>query len=237
LDGFEGAEAGEAVCFTHPAEPAWQAMRRCPLRGLLRVEPPRMSLRVRRGLSRLLPAMICGEESAALVFHHPRLDLEQTRGLRRGLARIEREERTHQAMLMWLRGHLPVPDDLETTRRRARRFFVRLDSRDLGTHLGRIVELDSAVCRLMHAAAHSPGLRSIPACQRVFLQIRADEARHVTMSRNLRRALGLSPEPHPDDRDFVRTSVRQLLEPLADAFDDIAVDPDRLFPALRPRVA
>jgi hypothetical protein len=228
---------GAAVCFALPepandaaaAGPAWWAT--APAGD----GPDGLPAGVAAGLSRVLPALVCGEESAVNVFHREgrRLGAGAWRDVRRALAGIEAEERGHHAMLQWVRGRLPAAPDLAATAARTRWFFRRMQSRDVAVHFARIVELDSAVCRVMHAVGRSDRIAPRRTLRAVFRQIQREESRHVRVSRRRCHDLGLTPAAVAADRDRVRRELVALLAPTADAFDAIGVDPDRLFRSIR----
>lgn len=234
----ENAPQARGLCFALP--PGSWRLREAPgwweLAGT-HAGPERLCTRVAEGLSRVLPALVCGEESAVNVFHREgkRLDPREWQALQRALGGIEDEERVHQKMLLWLSGRLPMPSDLDALARRTRRFFMRMQSRDVALHFGRIAELDSAVCRIMHAVGCSTKLGPGSVVTTIVRKIQRDEARHVKVSRIHSRALGLTPAQAGLIRDEVRAGVVGLLDPVADAFDAAGVDSDRLFRAIQGR--
>jgi len=102
-------------------------------------------------------------------------------------------EQRHESLLRRLRGHCPVPDDLERIRRRAQWFFLQIASKNPAVHFARIAGLDSGVCILMSAAEYKTRVFSrAPAILRIFNLIRNEEARHVKFSRKHALELGLN---------------------------------------------
>src|SRR5437870_5498158 len=84
-------------------------------------------------MSRFVPTLMCGEESATHVFQKEAKrieDVQRDQASSSLLAQIAAEEVVHERLLGLLRKSLPVPEDLQELRRRARFFFFRLASRD-----------------------------------------------------------------------------------------------------------
>ncbi|ORE88289.1 hypothetical protein ATO7_00400 [Oceanococcus atlanticus] len=181
--------------------------------------------------ARILAVLVCAEESAINIFHHEcnRLSPEETAYNHRALREIESEERVHNWLIHQARGHLPVPDDVPQIRRRTRRLFMRVASRDLGTHFARITGLDSGVCISLTALLSSGDVRKHTGFARLIKHIRRDEATHVKKSRDHAVALGFSEDSFHDAYDLTRAGMVGMLEPIAGSFEDMGVDPDRLF--------
>jgi len=190
---------------------------------------------VRHAMANLLPGLVCGEESAVQTFHREtqRVDVKDLEAIRLGFVRIEAEERRHHEMLQWLRTELPPATDLVGIRNRARLFFINMQSRDLATHFSRIVELDSAVCRIMHVLACSEKLAASQVVVSILRHIQREEAGHVRLSRQYITCLGLVPAIAAESRNIVRSDLVSLLESMGSAFDALGVDPDRLFRSIR----
>lgn len=186
-------------------------------------------------MANLLPGLVCGEESAVQTFHREtrRVAVADLEAIRLGFLRIEAEERRHHEMLQWLRTELPPATDLVGIRNRSRLFFINMQSRDLAAHFSRIVELDSAVCRIMHTLACSEKLAASRVVVSILRRIQSEEAGHVRMSRQYISCLGLAPEIAAESRSLVRSDLVRLLESLGGAFDAVGVDPDRLFRLIR----
>jgi hypothetical protein len=223
----------DPVCFALPAEigdGGFRLARWLAIRGE-RNGPEQLRPVVREPLARVLASMVCGEESAVRVFH---AQSRRSSGvlactLRSALAQIAAEERIHFDLLQWLRMRLPPASDVERIRARARRFLMRLQSRDVATHFARVVGIDGAVCRIARAIMRSDKVAPSSLTVEIFRRILRDESRHVRISRNYSVALGLSRRDAAIEREFVGYHLKGALEPLADAFETIGVDPDRLF--------
>jgi hypothetical protein len=180
-------------------------------------------------LGRLLPALLCGEESSFHVFSREAGRLIEV-ALYRSLAlarRIAVEELEHERLLRHLRNCCPIPDDLANIRLRAHRFFVRMECRDHALHFARVAALDSCVCVILAALAKP--LAPARVIVETFKRIRGDEARHVRFSREHSCALGADKSLLADTAACVRSELVDLLYPLASSFEDLGVDAEHLF--------
>ncbi len=186
----------------------------------------------------LLPAMVCGEESAAIVFDNERCRLSQTLfdESHRVLGRISREEEVHERLLKSIGEHVPSPVIERELRREARRYFMRMKSDDIALHFSRIAWLDSAVCVIFaELTRRGSPLRRAARVQAIFRKILVEEASHTAFSRRYVARMG--GDVRGDDESFhlVREGLVELLRPCAPAFDALEVDPDGLFARLTSR--
>jgi len=185
------------------------------------------------GLSRIVATMMCGEESAVHVFQKEAKRVEDVHAAAASsslLAQIAAEETEHERLLGLLRSCLPISDDLDTLRRRARFFFLRIASRDPAIHFARIVGLDSGVCITLSCMLDaSAALSKAPNAYRIWSSIWRDEARHVRISRQHVMNLGLErAQLIEEGRQMRKNYAERLVLPIADAFESIEVDPDKL---------
>jgi hypothetical protein len=180
-------------------------------------------------LGRLLPALLCGEESSFHVFSREAGRLTEVALCRsQALARrIALDELEHERLLRDLRNCCPVPNDLANIRLRAHRFFLRMTCRDHALHLARVAALDSAVCVIL-AAVTKPLARARVIIE-TFNRIRGDEARHVRFSREHSCELGADKSLLADTAACVRGELVALLYPLASSFEDLGLDADHFF--------
>lgn len=223
---------GDGLCFPHP--PALE-LRHCA-EGLsqLRIVELKDSLSELaepqiEALGRLLPVLLCGEESAFQVFWREAGRLTDVQ-FRRSLAlarQIAAEELEHEQLLRELRNCCPTPDDLASTRLRARRFFLRMASREPALHFARVAALDSGVCVILAAVAKP--LARTPAVVDTLNRIRRDEAKHVRFSREHSCELGADKSLLADTGARIRSELVALLYPLASSFEDLELDADELF--------
>ena len=107
----------DALCFPHPApaEPRRHTEEPRQLRLLkLKNNLSELAESQNGALGRLLPALLCGEESAFQVFWREscRLSDDQLRESQALARRIAAEELEHERLLQDLRDCCPVPDDL-----------------------------------------------------------------------------------------------------------------------------
>ena len=184
-------------------------------------------------LAELLPVLICGEESAGMVFAH----LSQVPDLAAAhaeLSRIEHDEREHARLLLQVRRTLPAARSDPALSSAVRNFFLRLAERDVGRHLARIVALDSAVCLLLGALRHRrTTVGSEPTLGPLFGRIHRDEARHVLVARHHTRRLVDGQQAIAIARD-TRSQLVELLTHRAAALEQLLrIDADRLFGRLR----
>lgn len=184
-------------------------------------------------MSRFVPTLMCGEESATHVFQK---EADRVKALdvavesSRLLRQIAAEEVVHERLLSLLRARLPEPADLHALRRRARFFFFRLASRDPAIHFARIVGLDGGVCITLNSLLQpSSALARAPHACQIWNRIWRDEARHVRISRQHVLDMGISQAKLNQEAEHARKGLVELLRPLADDFEDMKVDPDRLF--------
>jgi hypothetical protein len=222
----------DALCFPHPAplDPRRRAAGLTQLRIVeLRDSLSELAEPQIEALGRLLPALLCGEESSFHVFWREAGRLTDVL-LYRSLAlarRIAAEELEHEQLLRDLCNCCPGPNDLASIRLRARRFFLGMASRDLALHFARIAALDSAVCVIL-AAVRKPLARACVVVE-TFNRIRGDEARHVRFSRDHAYELGADKSLFADTAARVRGQLVALLYPLASSFEDLGLDTDNLF--------
>ena len=183
------------------------------------------------GIARILGVLICAEESAINIFHHEcsRLDAERTAAKQLALREIESEERVHNWLIQQARAYFPEPDDISAVRRRTKRLFMRVASRDLGEHFARITGLDSGVCISLSALLGSPKVRAASGFARLIKHIRHDEANHVRKSRDHAVDLGFDSTRFRECYELTRTGMVDMLRPIASSFEALDVDPEKLF--------
>lgn len=184
--------------------------------------------------ARILGVLVCAEESAINIFHHEcnRIGAEQQAFNHAGLREIESEERVHNWLIHQARAYYPRPDDIDQIRRRTRRLFMRVASRDLGTHFANITGLDSGVCISLTALLSSSQVKQHEGFARLLKHIRRDEATHVKKSRDHAISLGFDENTFHESYELTRNGMVKMLEPIATSFEAMGVDPDRLFSRL-----
>ena len=188
-------------------------------------------------LARLVPTLLCGEQSAVAVFHAEAERLsKKVRNVSFSIFRsIEADECLHETGLQMVYAKLPVAPDLHVIKRRSQRFFLKLgQANSVAQHFSQIAQLDSAVCVLMWHIENSV-VGCNPMIGSLAGQIKNDEARHVSISRRHALALGVSRNDYRALGEQVFCGLIGLLTPVADSFESIGVDSDRLFTRLQRR--
>ncbi|WP_062270772.1 hypothetical protein [Endozoicomonas arenosclerae] len=180
-------------------------------------------------LSRLVPLLLCGEQSAMLVFHNEYLRLSPNNSPSlQALLQIEADEFIHEQALQNLQQWLPEPEDIRQIKRRSQLFYARLhkSSLTIKQHFFMISQLDACVCLIMSAMAQS--MKQNPILQNLFQLILKDEARHVYVSRMHARALS---NQKPDDRPHkdLHQQLITLLSTEERSFRTLGVDTGMLF--------
>lgn len=181
-----------------------------------------------QALADLLPILLCGEESAELVFAGAADDSALDATLKDLLRSVAADERGHGAALARLRAMLPPPRSRGPARRAAH-FLRRLASPDLGTHLARVAALDAGVCRVLgDICLRGTLVARNPTLARVFNRIRNDEARHVRIGRQCAKALGITELERRAEQARVMAAFAELLALSSSSFEDLGVNPRRL---------
>jgi hypothetical protein len=197
----------------------------------LQARGPAMSDRQLEAAARLAVVLLCGEQSATHIFA-----AEIQRSTKRGysqavgdLVGIERDEVFHEHALARFCDWLPATTDQHQLKRRAQKFFAGLArANNLSQQFIKISQLDTAVCKIMWHIERSE-LESLSPLRLLATRIKLDEARHVAVSRRYARAMGYSKRVEADDHAQLRHELVQMLDPLGASFEEIGVDPDRLF--------
>lgn len=193
--------------------------------------PMKLVDREQAAFARVIPLLICGEQSAITVFENAGTAHRgaAARELRYAFNAIEIDENGHEQAWQALFARLSPPHDLQRIRRRAALFFAKLGrAQSIATHFAQISQLDSCVGAIMWHLEKSTIARMEP-IKILATQIKRDEARHVAVSRRYARALGVTQIEHRELGIKTRTKLVELLRPEADALESIGIDPDRLF--------
>ncbi len=179
-------------------------------------------------LAQLLQILCCGEESAVFAFQRLAGRDSLLQESQQQLLRIAREEEGHELLLCGLRAGLPAPPKDLGLQARLRRFFLSLESRDAGIHFARLAALDSAVCKILGELQSARGyVRGQPQISQIFGRIHREEANHVHTALVLGQEF-LNRGKFLQEMESTRLRLSALLMQRADAFEGMAVDPDRL---------
>ena len=182
-------------------------------------------------LGRLLTFLMCGEESAVLVFFREgrRIRHKAESAARDLMWQIAGEEKVHEHMIGRLQSHLPDTADMALLRQRSHDFFVSMASNDPALHFARVAGLDSGVCKIMAALCKARPVIDCPNVHRVFSKVRSDESRHVRISRRYVLDLGLPVAALSSAGEQISGELVRLLEPAGPSLETVGVDPGRLF--------
>ncbi len=175
-------------------------------------------------LATLIALLRAGEQSAAAAFSRIARRLsagELMLAAPQIIGLIEDEER-HDTALAAHGAMLPsvaIPDAA------TRRFFRGLESREPTVHLARVAALDACVCQVLTRLLVSSDPQSMGRPLRSLLaRIRADEGRHVRVSRNLARLLGADTELLRSVSVDVRHRLAPVLQSCAASFEAVGAD-------------
>lgn len=190
-----------------------------------------LSSREMEAIARLLAIMVCAEESAINVFQleSERMNAGQTATAQRKLLEIASEERVHDWLIQQTRQYFPVPDDLSQLRKRARRLFIRMASRDFGEHFARISGLDTGVCICLNHFLKAPRIHASQGISQLFRYIRQDESGHIKVGRQHALACGFDKASFGVEYTLSRQRLADLLDSISDSLETIGADPDILF--------
>ena len=201
-------------------------------RDLVRVGP-RMRDRELEAAARLVPVLLCGEQSAIRVFAAEAARHRDRRHAVRDLLTIEQDEHRHEQALLDLTAYLPSMPDQHRIKRTAQRFFAGLGRVDtMGLRFAQIGQLDTAVCKIMYHVERG-SMRPDGALRRIASNIKMDEARHVAVARDYARGLGIDLRAARDEVVHVNEQLVNVLGLVADSFETLGVDSDRLFAHLQ----
>lgn len=185
-----------------------------------------------RALSRLLPLLVCGEQSSQWVFYNEsqRQKCKSSEAIAQDdFKRIVLDEKYHEQALECVRRQLCEPVDILSIKRRSQRFFTSLGARKtIEEHFAQIACLDALVCKLMLLIEKG---RLAPQHPFVLLcrAIKQDEARHVSVSRKHALMLGYDRSQWREMNAVISRRLFELLNTERAAFGEIGVQLDDIF--------
>lgn len=191
----------------------------------------KISNRHEEALARLIPLLLCGEQSAIHVFGK---EVERLRGSTLStsinlLKDIETDEYAHEQALQVVASSLMEPADIHWIKRKARHFYLSLGNTvGMADHFARISQLDACVCIIMNAITHCD-LGKDHLIVKLFERIKKDEARHVSICRKHFLQLGGDRASFKENRFAVSTKLVKLLMTQADSFEILGIDSDLMF--------
>lgn len=226
-------------------QPADAALYDPEMEYLLGIDPKiddlQLTDRELEALSRFLPSLLCGEESAVVIFNHEskRLSKKAKDSIAASMAQLSLEEERHEIMLRRLSDWLPIPDDIEDIHKRAGGFFMKLGfaSSSPEDRLAHISALDTCVSLTLGALAKRSSMTKSEPFMRIVNRIRSDESRHVRICRKHLLKLDVTEKQMDGAGKTVRGMFVDLMIPIADTFEAVGMDPDKLFSTLRTRTA
>jgi hypothetical protein len=191
----------------------------------------KMRSRHEEALARLIPLLLCGEQSAIHVFGN---EVERLRGVTwtdsiELLKEIESDEYVHEHALQTLSSLLAEPEGLNQIKRKSRHFYLKF-GRAIGVaeHFDRVAHLDACVCIIMNAITKCD-LGKGHIITQLFDRIKKDEARHVYVSNKHSKRLGCDQTLQPENKSIVSSELVSLLRTEADSFESLGIDSDKLF--------
>ena len=208
-----------------------------------------------QALAKLIPLLLCGEQSAIHIFNRESLRLYQSsahnsatkkdtqrnsqaqqyyRDALVALTNIEADERYHEQALQLILSALPVHKEQHQIKRKAQLFYARIaqNTASLAQHFQMIAQLDKCVCILMDAVSKS-SLQGTELAK-LFELIKKDEAKHVGFAKKHSQLL-MSTETASDQTDQpfdVQASLVALLNSHSTTFDSLQIDSQSLFKRL-----
>lgn len=192
-----------------------------------------MTTQEQQALASLIPLLLCGEQSAQLVFSNEieRLNSDNKDKYSQAvlaLSTIEAEENAHELALQSVLMRLPKANHLLKIKRRAQLFYASLGKAEtVIEHFILIRQLDSYVAIIMSHMARSQ-LGSEHLVSQLFNHIKNDEAGHVSIAR--RHIIDLGGELNQSSMLIRSLSSRlcKLLSPEESSFKDLGVDIENL---------
>jgi len=180
-------------------------------------------------VARLLGLLRTGEQSAELAFGRMARRVSPVAGAQaqHTLAGIAADEARHDRMLVT--GAAAASVVAIRPEAAVRRFFVGLQSRELGIHLARVAALDGCVCQVL-AGVLSANVRARlpPPLVAALVTIRRDEGRHVRVARDLVGAIGTPPATVHDVDLATRHAFSGVLASFDASLSALGLDVDAL---------
>lgn len=184
-------------------------------------------------LSRLLPLLVCGEQSSQWVFYNEsQRDLPQTlASAQSDFERIVADEQYHEDALEFVQSQLEQPSDVVAIKRRSQRFFASLGSRNtFEEHFAQIACLDALVCKIM-LSLEKGRLDSHHPFVLLCRSIKQDEARHVTAAKKHALALGYDRAKWRALNTLISQKLFKLLSTEREAFETLGITLEHIFEA------
>jgi len=191
-------------------------------------------------LAHLIPLLLCGEQSAQLVFNQEidRLfseNQEQNQVMIKSLLEVEADECRHDQALQAILKKLPIIEEKHHIQRQAQHFYTKLGRGESRCqHFIKIATLDSCVTQLMYEFEHSLLGADHPFALLCGL-IKKDEAKHVYVAKHHAQALGATTAMFKQDQRSVSRLLHQLLATQVEHFDFLGIDLNKIFNTLEEK--
>ena len=181
----------------------------------------------------LLALLRAGEQSAQATFSRlvTRLPHGSARELQSALVNIGADEARHDQLLAAAGNVAGVVQVRPPTS--VRRFFLRLESREIGVHLARVASLDACVCQTVAAVLNAKPQWLHPTLVLALGEIRRDEGRHVKLTKSLAQKMGVGPELFRDVGAETRHGFDAVLAIYDTALFELGVDTHTLHRRIR----
>jgi len=191
----------------------------------------------KNALSRLVPLLLCGEQSAQFVFGEEIVRIEQDdfKLCSADLITIQKDENAHEEALQMLVSFLPTPKDALKIKRKAQLFYTKIgQAASVVEHFATIRSLDGYVALIMTAMSRS-NLGASHIISQLFSFIKHDESRHVSLARKHIILLGGDPSINKDNINVLRKNLVNLLKTEQASFEVLGVDSRKLFSQIDPQ--
>lgn len=228
-------------CFPAPAARSTLAPRKNNLRILDWMETEGVDLQMyssaeQNSLSVLIPLLLCGEQSAQLVFSQEVARLaHQCQHSMKALQEVELDEYYHDLALQHVLNQLPKQPLQRQAQRKAKRFYTSLARADnLSQHFVRISTLDACVTQLMQAVEHCY-LGAHHPFARLCGLIKKDEAKHVYVSRQHAFLLGATKQDFVAEQQLILAALFGLLSEFEQTFTQLGIDLNLVFQRLEAK--
>lgn len=191
-------------------------------------------------LAHLIPLLLCGEQSAQLVFNTEIHRLSASNevavsSLILSLKEVEAEELVHDVALQQVQSELPTVDQLIDIQRKAKRFYLHLGRvNSYCEHFVRIAILDTCVTQIMHEFEHSGLGRGHPFARLCGL-IKKDEAKHVYVAKHHAQYLGATKAMFVTEHEMVLPRLYTLLSSQSEHFETLGIELTKIFTKLEDK--
>ena len=195
----------------------------------------------RESLAHLIPLLLCGEQSAQLVFNNEIQRLcasdEEASSAILCLKEVEAEELVHDLALQLVQSELPIVAQTIKIQRQAKHFYLQLGRvNSYCEHFVRIAILDTCVTQIMHEFEHSRLGKGHPFAFLCGL-IKKDEAKHVYVAKHHAQYLGADKAMFMAEHEMVLPKLHILLSSQSAHFEALGIELTQLFNKLEDKWA